>query len=184
MIQRHVCSPVGFMDCCRACVSATLPLAARLHSLPLARRRPRRGGERRRARLFLPRLLLDADGAPVRRRDHEPRLDCRHRAVGSDREDPALGQADQPIDGCRARRLGCRHPGRCGLTMSHNKKHGGDTVDRSWVRSPLPRNIIFILAAPSSCTVLRVGRRHGRWRVPSLWLGIFLLLPRSACLTW
>src|ERR1700731_4725870 len=60
--------------------SATLPLPARLPSLPLARRRPRRGGERRRARLFLPRLLLDADGAPVRRRDHEPRLDRRHRA--------------------------------------------------------------------------------------------------------
>jgi len=150
-------------------VSATLPLAARLPSLPLARRRPRRGGERRRARLFLPRLLLDADGAPVRRRDHEPRLDRRHRAVGSDREDPALGQADQPIDGCRARRLGCRHPSRCGLTMSHNKKHGGDTVDRSWVRSPLPRNIIFIRAAPSSCMcaaspcppVARVSVDHG-----------------------
>jgi predicted metal-binding membrane protein len=52
------------------------------------------GGERRRTWLFLPRLLLDADGAPVRRRDHEPRLDRRHRAVGSDREDPALGRAN------------------------------------------------------------------------------------------
>src|SRR5713101_6824084 len=79
------------MDAFKGAVAATLPLAARVHSLPLARRRPRRDGERHLARLFLPRLLLDAHGAPIRRRDNEPRLDRRHRAAGVDREDPAVG---------------------------------------------------------------------------------------------
>src|SRR5260370_22050868 len=74
-------------------VPATLPLAARLPSVPLARRRLRRGGERHWARLFLSRLLLDAACAPVRRRAHEPRLDRPHPAAAADRGDPALGPA-------------------------------------------------------------------------------------------
>src|SRR5260370_18048404 len=76
------------MDAFEGGVPATLPLAARLPSVPLARRRLRRGGERHWARLFLSRLLLDADGAPVRRRDHQPPLDPPHRPSGAYRENP------------------------------------------------------------------------------------------------
>ena len=57
-------------------------------------------------RRLLPRLLLDADGAAVCRRDHEHRLDRRHRAHRADREDPALGRPDGPGDGRR-----CWSPG-------------------------------------------------------------------------
>ena len=69
----------------------------------------RRVHQRRAARRVLLRLLLDADGAAVRRRRDEPRLDRRDRALGADREGAAVGRLDGTGDRRGDDRLGCRH---------------------------------------------------------------------------
>lgn len=59
---------------------------------------------------LLRRLLLAADGAAVRRRHHESRLDCRTVAHRLRRKNPARGRARRPRAGCCFDCLGRRNP--------------------------------------------------------------------------
>ena len=88
-----------------------MSLAHRVPSPSLATWLARRGPDWGSSRALLPRLLLDADGASVRRRIDEPRLgrrDCAVRSIGKDR---TMGRLDKQAYRPGTRRLGRGHPG-------------------------------------------------------------------------
>src|SRR5207248_11239734 len=117
---------------------AALPLAARFPAVPLARGPARRLPQRPRSWRVLPGLLLGADGAFIRRRDHEPRLDRRDRAPRADREDIALGRLDGPAGGNPVGPLGGRYARDGRLTaISANIRVQFDASGRKPCRSPL-----------------------------------------------
>ena len=94
----------------QACLQ-TLPLAGRVSHALLAAGSSRPDARRSVARGVLPRMLLDADGALVRRRPDEHALDRGTGASGSGREAVAAGSAREPSDRRRADWLGRVRPG-------------------------------------------------------------------------
>src|SRR5882672_1993778 len=84
------------MDTAQGHLPQALPLARRTPGPALASRHARRSSDRRPPRRVLPWLLLDADGAAVRRRPDEPRLGRTDHALRAIRKDDALGRADEP----------------------------------------------------------------------------------------
>src|SRR6516162_3135621 len=98
------------MHAAEGCLSQTLPLAYRVPIPSFATRVARSGRDRGSSRALLSRLLLDADGAAVRRRIDEPHLGWRDRPVCAGGEDHAMGRLDKPDRRDTSRRLGRDQP--------------------------------------------------------------------------
>ena len=96
------------MHAAEGCLSQTLPLAYRVPIPSFATRVARSGRDRGSSRALLSRLLLDADGAAVRRRIDEPHLGWRDRVVSAPRENRAMGRLDGPAYRAASDQLG-RH---------------------------------------------------------------------------
>ena len=99
------------MDDAQGYLPQALSLAHRVPGPSLAIRLAGRGPDRGSPWALLPRLLLDTDGAFVRRRSDEPRLGRRDRAVRAIGKDHAVGRLDEPAHRPPSCRLGCCHPG-------------------------------------------------------------------------